>query len=401
MLFIYKATTQTGEPREGTIEAPNMDIAIASLQRQALLVISVEEGDRGTFLSRALSIFDHVSTRDVVILSRQVATLFDAKVPVSSAFKLLAAESESEVLRRVLATVVDDIQAGVPISGAMAKHPNVFSDFYVNMVKSGEESGKLPESFAYLADYLERSYELISKTKNALIYPAFVVVSFVVVITIMLVVVIPRLSQILQETGQTLPIYTRIVIGFSSFLVDYGIFFLALLFIAALFVWRYSLTAIGKETISRLKLSLPYIGSLYRKLYLTRIADNMSTMLGSGISMVRTIEISADVVGDTTYRKILTEATDDVTSGSSVSESFSRHADIPRLMVQMMRIGEETGELGSILKTMADFYKKETNNSVDTLVGLIEPVMIVLLGLGVGFVLTSVLVPIYNITAGI
>jgi len=401
-VFKYKVVTKEGEEREGTIDAFTEDVAIASLQRRGFVIVSIkEEGEKKQFFSKEFSFFNPISNKDIVILSRQIATLFDAQVSALRAFRLLATETENEALQKVLTAVSDDIQSGVSLSKALSNHPDAFSPFYVNMVHAGEESGKLNETFLYLADYLDRSYELASKTKNALIYPAFVVATFVVVMILMLTIVIPKLSAILTETGQSIPIYTRAVLGISGFLTEYGIFLLILLVIGGFFFVRYTRTDKGKAALSRARLETPYIGDLFEKLYLSRIADNMNTMLTSGISMVRAIEISSSVVGNDVYAGVLKDAGEAVRSGSSLSDSLSQHPEIPAIMVAMIKIGEETGELGSILKTLAQFYKREVDNAVDTLVGLIEPVMIVALGLGVGLLLTSVLVPIYNITAGI
>lgn len=228
MLFSYKAITNSGEEKEGTIDAMNTDLAIAALQRLGLVIVSVKEAgggmDKGLAIFKNLSFFKSVALKDIVILSRQIATLFEAQVSALKTFKMLAAEAENPVLRDKLALLSDDVQAGVSISGAMAKYPDVFSDFYVNMVKAGEESGKLSQTFNYLADYLDRYYELNSKTKNALIYPAFVVATFFIVMILMMTVVIPKLSDILKDAGQVPPLYTRIVIGLSDFLITYGPF---------------------------------------------------------------------------------------------------------------------------------------------------------------------------------
>ncbi len=401
MLFKYKTINQEGGEKEGTIDAVTEDVAISSLQRRGLVIVSINKADDVSFLKKDIPFFSGVSNKDVVILSRQIATLFESQVSALRTFTLLAAESENKVLRKILVEVSDDIRGGLSLSSALGKHPDAFSSFYANMVKAGEESGKLNEIFLYLADYLDRSYELTTKTKNALIYPAFVVTTFIVVMVLMLTVVIPGLSSVLTETGQDIPVYTKIVIAASDFLVNYGIFFLILLIVLAFMLWRYSRSEGGKLVLSRLKLSTPYIGNLYKKLYLSRMADNMNTMLSSGISMVRAIEITAGVVGSEIYSDILKEASESVRSGSSLSDTLSSYPEIPSIMTAMVKIGEETGELGNILKTLAHFYKREVDNAVDTLVGLIEPILIVALGLGVGILLTSVLIPIYNITASI
>ncbi len=386
---------------DGVIDTVNMDVAISSLQRRGLVIVSIDPADKKSFLEKNVPFFSGVPVRDIVVLSRQMATLFDAEVSALRTFRLLATETENRELRDALTSVADDIQGGMTMSAALGKHSAIFSDFYVNMVKAGEESGKLNQTFLYLADYLDRSYELTSKTRNALIYPAFVVSTFAVVMILMLTMVIPKLTSVLTETGQDIPIYTRIVLSLSGFLVNYGFFFLILLIVGGFFLWRFSLTEKGRMYFSRSKLEWPIFGNLYKKLYLSRISDNMNTMLSSGISMVRGIEITGTVVGSEVYKSILKEAGDAVKAGSSFSDALSGRPEIPSIMVQMVKIGEETGELGSILSTLAKFYKREVDNAVDTLVGLIEPMLIVGLGLGVGLLLVSVLVPIYSITAGI
>jgi len=241
---------------------------------------------------------------------------------------------------------------------------------------------------------------LTSKAKSALIYPAFVVGTFFIVMILMMVFVIPRLSAILLETGQKIPAYTRVVIGISGLLRSYGVFFLVILAVGIVFLWRYTRTKTGRLMISRLQIGVPYIGTLYKKLYLSRITDNLETLLSSGIPVVRALEITGDVVGNKIYEKILRESEEAVRAGNSISDVFSRYKDIPPLVSRMVRIGEESGKLDFILKTLAHFYKREVNSAVENLVGLIEPVMIVSLGLAVGILLVSILGPIYNISAG-
>jgi type IV pilus assembly protein PilC len=304
-------------------------------------------------------------------------------------------------LAEVLSAVADDLQGGSPISKALARHPKVFGTFYVNMVRAGEESGKLSETFGYLADYLDRSYEVMSKAENALIYPIFVIVVFFGVMGLMLTLVIPKISAVLLDSGQAVPVYTRIVIGFSNFAVHYGVFILIGLIALGIYVWQLRKTARGKLILDSLKLSVPYVGDLYKKLYLARIADNLSTMLLAGVSVVEGLEITGSVVENAAYESVLAEVQADVKAGASISASMAKHPEMPGIMVAMTRVGEETGELGKILTTLAKFYNREVSNAVDTLVGLIEPIMIVMLGLGVGTLLAAVLLPIYNLAGAI
>ena len=402
MLYKYKVTTQEGVEQEGTVDAPSIDSAVNALQRRGLIIVYIEPVEKTGIFGREITFLSHVSSKEVVIMSRQIATLFEASVSVLSAFKLLASESSNPQLRSHLRDITDDIQGGVRISEAMSKHPKIFSSFYVNMIKAGEESGRLPETFTFLADSLERTYELVQKAKNALIYPIFVIGIFIIVMVLMMVFVIPQLSAILLESGQQLPIYTTVVIGISNFLVQYGVFVLVLLIVAGIFLWRFSRTDAGRFSVDHFKISIPYIGDLYRKLYLARISDGIDTMLEAGIPMVRTLEITADVVNNAVYKNVLLDSAKSIKGGSSVAQAFDAYPDeMPIIMVQMARVGEETGKLGQVLKTIAKFYKREVDGAVDTLIGLIEPLMIVILGLGVGIVLASVLIPMYSITSAL
>jgi len=399
MLFKYKAIDQHNASREGTVDASNIDSAIATVQKRGYTVISIDPIDnKMAFYNIEIDWFQRIKTKEVVILSRQMATLFEAQVSALRIFRLLGAEAENPQLQKVLTQIGDDLQSGSSISRALSNHPDVFSSFYVNMVRSGEETGSLEKSFNYLADHMDRSYQIVSKAKGALVYPAFVVGTFVLVMSIMLTLVIPRIASILTESGQELPIYTKIVIGLSNFMTDYIGLILVAVAGGGIFFWQFSQTEVGRRWIDEMKISIPYIGDLNRKLYLTRICDNLATMVGSGISMVQAIEVTADVVDNMVFKEILDTTLQEVKGGRSFADSIGEYPEIPGVLAQMAKVGEETGNLPEILETLAKFYRREVNQAVDTLIGLIEPIMIVLLGLGVGVLLASVLMPIYNLT---
>lgn len=401
MLFSYHALDKDGHERAGTVEALSVDVAVSTLQRRGLIVSSIEPVTKKSLLNIEIGLFKRVSNKEIVILSRQIATLFEAQVSALRIFRLLASEVDNKYLTEIMTQIADDLQGGSPISKALGRHPKVFSNFYVNMVRSGEESGRLSETFGYLADYLDRTYEVMNKAQNALIYPAFVIGVFFVVMALMLTMVIPRIAGILKDSGQEIPVYTRVVIAISDFLVNYGFFFLIAMGVAGFFAFRALQTESGRLFFDKLKLEVPYIGDLYQKLYLSRIADNFATMLVSGVPVVEAVEITASVVGSSTYENILKDVGESVKGGASISDALSKHAEIPGIMTAMVRVGEETGELGNILTTLAKFYQREVTTAVDTLVDLIEPMMIVLLGLGVGTLLASVLIPIYNLAGSI
>ena len=402
MLFTYKAVDTSNIQREGTVEAPTIDAAISAVQKRGYTLVSIDEvNDKLSFAGLfkvKFSFFQSISYKDVVILSRQISTLFQAQVSPLRIFRLLSAEVENEQLQVVLNQVVEDLQAGSSISRALAAHPHVFSSFYINLVRAGEESGSLEKTFEYLADYLDRQYEIISKARNALIYPAFVISIFFIVMGLMLTMVIPNIAKILTGSGQELPIYTRIVIGISDFMVNYIAVILLIIAFGGTFLFRFLRTDVGRRTYDEFILSLPYIGDLQKKLLLTRICDNLSTMLSSGISMVQALEVTADVVGNLVYKEILEATLVEVKAGRSFSDAIGEYTEVPGVLSQMAKVGDETGSLPTILITLANFYRREVNNAVDTLIGLIEPAMIVALGLGVGVLLASVLMPIYSLT---
>lgn len=401
MIFNYKAFTEKGEMTEGVIDAYNVDIAINQLQKRGLIISEIHSNEEKKFKVPLFSFFNRVTNKDVVILSRQIATLFQAHVSALRIFRLLGGQADNVLLKKYLTTISEDLQGGSSISQALSKYPDAFSTFYVNMVRSGEESGKLDEIFNYLADYLDRTYEVTSKAKSALIYPSFIILTFIGVMVLMFTFIIPKIALMISDSGQEVPFYTQIVLTISDIFVNYSVFLGIGTVLAGFGVWKYYQTDEGELFFDDLKLNIPYIGTLYRKLYLSRIADNMNTMIMSGIPILKALEITSSVVDNRVYHGILDNALVRVKEGVSLSNAFGEHEEIPNLMTQMIKVGEETGELGSILKSLAKFYQREVTTAVDTLVSLIEPVMIVALGLGVGVLLAAVLMPIYNIASGI
>lgn len=396
--FIYHARIRDGETRSGTIEAFSQEAALDILQRQGLIVVSLEEKRKSVFDFR---IGGGVSQKDVVLFSRQLATLFEAQIPVVEALGTLAAEASKPALKSAITRVAGDVTGGSSLSQAMAKHPQIFSSFYINLIRSGEETGKLQQIFTYLADYLERSYALTSKARNAMIYPSFVFLAFIGVIVVMLVVVIPRLVSIFEETGQELPFYTKIVIGASSLVQNWGIVIAVLLAVSGVGLWRWGRTPAGKNFFHRLQLHIPIFGNLYQKLYIARMTDNLRTMIIGGIPLLRALTITGDVVGNSVYRHALERSIESVKGGSTISAAFQGVKEIPALVTQMIRIGETSGRLDFILGSVSKFYQREVDSLLDGLVSLVEPLLIIMLGLGVGVMVASVLVPLYNLAGSI
>ncbi len=398
-LYKYKVIDKDGTPKGGSIEAISVDVAISALQRRGFIISEINEEGKGSFLGANISFLERVSNKDVVILSRQLATLFEAQVSALRVFRLLASETTNPKLARKLNDIAESLQGGMSISDSMEKHKDVFNSFYVSMVKAGEETGRLDETFLFLADYLDRTYEVNQKAKNALIYPGFIIFTFITVMILMLTMVIPKISQILVESGQDVPIYTKIVIAISDFFVGYGFFLLGVVVVGGFFLIKFARTGAGSDTFDEMKIAIPYLGDLYKKLYLSRLSDNLDTMLSSGIPMIKALELTRSVIDNKVFLRAIDKTIEDVRGGLPLSFAMDKHEEFPGILIQMIKVGEETGNLGSILGTLAKFYRREVTNAVDTLVGLIEPVMIILLAVGVGTLLASVLIPIYNISS--
>lgn len=402
MRFHYTALAKDGTRQENDLEALNQDAAVQELQKRELNVVSLEEKQVNEQFEFIQKLFQKkIEQKEIVIFSRQVATLFEAGVSALKGFRLLAAENENPTFKEQLIGVSDDIEGGISLSNALQKRPDIFSPFFVNMVKSGEESGKLNEVFLFLADYLDREYELRQKTKKALTYPAFVIGTFFIIMTIMFIFIIPKMTALFIENGTALPLVTRIVIAVSDFLVNYAVIIFPALGIAAFMFNKYSKTEAGAYNVDKFKISAPVVSNLYQKIFLARLSDNMNTMLTSGIAIVRAIEITADVVENMYYRELLLRVAGKVQTGTSFSKALAVEENLPNILIQMVHIGEETGELGYILKNLATFYKREVDTAIDSIIGLIEPAMIVGLGLGVGILVASVLLPMYSLSDSI
>jgi type IV pilus assembly protein PilC len=401
MLFRYQVIDKEGNQISGSIDAASLDIAISSLQKRGFIVSSIRPANKNdNLLGFKISFGGKIKLKDIVLLSKQLSTLFEAQVSALRIFRLLGADSDNPAMRMHLSQIADEIQGGLSISAAMARHPQLFSEYYVSMVQSGEESGRLPETFAILAEDLERTYLITSKAKHALVYPTFVVITFIGVMALMLTTVIPKLTVMIKEAGQDIPIYTKVVMFISEMLVSYGVFVLLALVLGGIAFWRWIRTPEGKFAFDKFKISIPYFGNLFRKLYLARITSNLNTMLSSAIPIVKALELTSKVVENAVYERVISESLNAVKSGQPLSRAFQSHEEMPKILVAMMKVGEETGNSGEILKTLSRFYEREVNEAVDAIVGLIEPVMVVALGIGVGFLLVSVLMPIYNISSG-
>lgn len=377
------------------------DAAIDLLQKSNLIIVSLEEikKKKAVNLMALAGLGGGVNPRDLAIFARQLSTLFDSRVPVIRALKTLMAEAQSKTFHDVLTEVLDDVSGGSVLSIALSKHPRFFSYFFVSMVAAGEESGKLQEVFAYLADYLERNYDITSKVRNALIYPAFILFVFVLVIVLMLVIVVPKMVNIFIEAGQQVPLYTQIIFNIASILRKFGLIILVLVIAALLYLFRYIKTPGGKERFDAVKLQVPVFGGLFRKFYLSRFADNLANLISAGVPVIKSLQITASVIDNKVYETVVLDAAKAVKAGNTIGYALEQYEEMPPLFTQMVRIGEEAGKLDFILDSLSRFYKRDVDNLVANIVSLIEPVLIIVLGAGVGLLVAAILIPLYNMTA--
>ena len=395
-IFNYQARSKDGETQTGRVEAPNKKMATDILHRHNLIVVAIEEAKEVPIYARRIKFFERIKSKDIVIFSRQLTTLFEAEVPLVTALQTISRQTENMSFREKISEISADIEGGTSLSDALSRHPDIFSDFYVQMVRAGEVSGKIDEILNYLAEHIERQYEVASKVKGAMLYPVFVILSFFIALTVMMIFVIPQLTSILEQSGQDLPLLTDIIIGSSVFMRSYWYILLAVVVAGPIFFTRYIKTDAGKKFWDRAQLNLPIFGGILRKVYLFRFAESLATLVEGGIPITRALSISAEVTGNTVYKEIIKEAQREVQGGGTIAGALVVHGDIPPLVTQMISVGEQAGKLVGVLKNVARFYQKDVDNAVDNIASLIEPILIVVMGLGVGLLVVGVMMPIYN-----
>ena len=400
-IFNYQARTKKGNIQTGRVEASSSQSASEILQRNNLIVVALEPVSEAPIYARKIALFERVGKKDVVILSRQLATLVQAEVPLVTALRTVASQTQNNALKTILAAISADVDGGTSFSVAIGRHPKVFSAFYAHMVRAGEATGKLSTVLDYLAEHEERQYHIVSKIRGAMVYPIIVFVAFFVVALLMLVFVVPQLTTILESAGQTLPLLTRIIIGTSDFVSEF--WYIVILGVVGLpiFFWRYIKTESGQRLWDIVQLRLPIIGGVYKKIYLFRFADSLSSLVQGGVPIAEALGITSDIVGNREYQKVIMDAQAHVRRGETIGAAFRLYPEIPPLVTQMITIGEQTGKLDSILKNVGAFYQKEVDTTLDNVTSLLEPVLLLFLGIGVGILVLGVLMPIYNLTSSV
>lgn len=400
MQYNYEARTQYGEIQSGVIEVSDEKSAIDFLQRHNLIVISIKAVGRTTdsLAQKYLPFLYKVKKSDLALFSRQMAILIEAKVSLVQALRAVVDQSENKVFKDMIYDIASDVEAGMTFSAALNKYPDAFSLFYINLIKSGEASGDLEGMLIYLAGHLEKESELDSKVKGAFIYPAVISIVFVLVGIVFMVFIVPQITSMFKETGKELPFITKIVIMISDTLINYMPFLLVGA-IGLSWLIRYWLKyQEGYLIWDKVKLKIPVFGALFKKIYITQFSENLSTLLTGGIALIQALHISADVIENSAYKKMIIEAANKVKTGETISAVFGQYGSLmPSMVVTMIKIGEKTGKLDSVLKKIAYFYGREVDQVVSNISSLIEPVIILTLGVGAAILVAAILLPIYDI----
>lgn len=394
--FEYQARTPRGEMQTGRVEASSENAAVQVLQRYDLTIVSLAPVEEEPFYARRIKLFERVTKRDLSIFFRQLATLFRASVPLVTSLHTLAEQIENPKLQDAVLDIAAQVDGGTPFSDAIAAHPGIFSNFYAQLIKAGEASGTMDEVLDRLADYSERQHEVTSKVRGAMIYPAFVLGLFAIVGTVMLVFVIPSLLGIIAETTEEVPLITKVTIALSDLFRSYWHVLLLVLATAITGFWRFAKTDAGKEFWDRAQLRLPVFGGLLQKIYLLRFSSSLGLLVGGGVAVNEAFEIAAGVMNNVVYQEIILAARDQVIRGESIASALEAYEEVPSMVTQMVSIGEKTGNLDGALQSVSEFYRQEVDTSVDNLVALIEPILIVVLGIMVAFLIAGVLLPIYG-----
>ncbi len=402
MKFTYKARTKEGKMETGTIEASSKEAAAVLLQKYNIFVTSLEEEViKGSFFKK-LEFRTKVSKKDLAVFSRQLAVMLESRVPVIQSLSSLSIQTNKTDFKKTILEIAKLVEEGVPLSGAFARFPQTFDNFYVNLVKSGEISGKISETLYYISDHLEREDEITSQIKQVMIYPIFTLVTLFVVVNVIVIFLIPRIESLIQESNANPPLFTVIMLNFYRFLENYWLILMLVFILSVIFIIFYFRTKEGKKVFDRLSLKIPFLGDILRKVFLTRFCGNVSTLMAAGISVNKALEITGNTVDNVIYKKIIDEIENKVSEGEKISFVLVEHQDyFPSFVIQMIKVGEETGKLDKTLMEVVNFYQKEIKRQIDLFLTFLSPILIMFLGVIVAILAISVFASLYTVVGTI
>lgn len=382
----------------GFIEAVNREAASNILTSHELFVLSLESAEARPWYESFLAFFKRVKKTDLMIFTRQFATMLGAKIAIGDSLKTLYGQTKNPLLKEVIFEVSSDIDAGLSLSQALEKHGQVFSTFYINLIRSAEVTGRVEEAMSFLADYSEKEITLVSKVRNALIYPVIMVILFLGVSGVMVGFVFPQLRPIFEEANLKMPFFTRVLLGAGDFVSNWWLAIIITLAILVFILIDYFRSSEGKVVLDQIGLTIPGISKLFKNLYVTRFAEALRVLIKGGIPITQSIEIAGHTIGSVIYRDALHEIAERVRQGELMSQALiGKEVYFPILVGQMVAVGEQTGKLEEMLERISVFYAREVDNMVSNLVELIQPILMIFIGLMVGLLFAAVLVPIYSL----
>ena len=396
--FNYKAKDKSGNLVTGEVEAVNPHEAARLVKSRGLYVISISPKIDSPFaIIRRLR--DRITPGDIATFTRQLSTMINAGLPITEAILILRSQSKGS-MQKIVAQILADIEAGDSFSNSLSRHPKIFSRTYIALVKSGEVGGVMDAVLLRLADDLEKQQEFRGRVRGALIYPIIVIVGMVIVSFVMMIFVIPRLTSLYTDFGASLPLPTKILMGVSSFAVRFWFVILALVGIGLYVLNLYRATAVGRRKIDALVFKIPIYGELQRQIILTELTRTLSLMVGAGVPILEALNITSEVVVNTIISDALKDSAKQIERGFPIAFSFARHPEaFPFILSQMVAVGEETGKMDEVLTKISHIFEMESDEKVKGLTAAIEPIVMVVLGIGVGFLVIAVILPIYNLTS--
>jgi type IV pilus assembly protein PilC len=402
MKFKYQARTKEGEMQVGSVEAGSRDSALQILAGHDLFVLSVESTEKSHWYDGFAGFFKRVRRKDLVVFTRQLSTLLEAHLPLGNALKILQQQTINPRLKEAAAQVSEDIDSGLSFSQALERQNEVFPSYYTEMVRAAEVTGNMNEVAGFLADYTEHEGDLASKATSALIYPGIILGLFSVVGFILLTFVFPQIKPIFEESGVTLPWYTTMFLGAGTFLQQWWpVVIIAVIFLGII-VTDYLHSAEGVALLDDLKIRLPILKKVYIPLIMARFGNSASLLIHGGVPVAQALEIMANMMGNTLYEEVVHAIAGDVRQGKLLSESLSQYPRyFPSIVPQMVAVGETTGKIEDMFTRLAGIYTREANQTMDNLVDLIQPILMIGMGLMVGLLFASILIPIYRLTASI
>jgi len=405
--YLYTAKTKKGETKTGTSEATDPHQLANLLRRQGLVLISAEktalEEKAGRFnLNNLLQKIGRISLVEKMVFSRHLSIMIKAGLSLNQALRALAEQTKNQRFKKIIGRVEEDLRHGQPFSDCLAKEPKVFNELFVSMVRVGETSGNLDKVLKLLAEQMRKDHALISRVRGAMMYPAVVITAMIGIGVLMMIMVVPKLTEVFTEFDMELPLSTQMIIGLSNFLENHLLLGFIIL-IGLIVLLRFGLkNKKVKRVLDKIYLHLPILGNLVQKVNSARFARTLSSLVDSGVAIVNALEIVAGTLGNIHFKEALINSSEQVQKGKELSQALSSYKNLyPPMVVQMIQVGEQTGSLSDILKNLADFYEEEIDNTTKNLSSIIEPIIMIVIGAAVGFFAVSMIQPMYSMMGGL